>query len=94
MHQSWASLLVHGIKRVEGRSWPSPVTSRLWIHAASKVPDLDTVAAMEAFYREIHAVDGVTHIDFPQHYPVSRLLDQPASYPSSSSLLLLFLLSQ
>ncbi|XP_044391906.1 uncharacterized protein [Triticum aestivum] len=74
MHQPWASLLVHGIKRVEGRSWPSPVTGRLWIHAASKVPDPDTVAAMEAFYREIYAVDGVHHIDFPQHYPVSRLL--------------------
>ena len=26
MHQPWASLLVHGIKRVEGRSWPSPIT--------------------------------------------------------------------
>ncbi|KAE8779152.1 nuclear pore complex protein NUP98B [Hordeum vulgare] len=57
-HQPWASLLVHGIKRVEGRSWPSPVTGRLWIHAASKVPDPDTVAAMEDFYREIYAVDG------------------------------------
>uniref|UniRef100_A0ACD5TC36 Uncharacterized protein n=1 Tax=Avena sativa TaxID=4498 RepID=A0ACD5TC36_AVESA len=74
MHQPWASLLVHGIKRVEGRSWPSPITGRLWIHAASKVPDPGTVAAMEDFYREIHAVGGVTHIDFPQHYPVSRLL--------------------
>ncbi|KAM3280369.1 hypothetical protein ACQJBY_047265 [Aegilops geniculata] len=74
MHQPWASLLVHGIKRVEGRSWPSPVTGRLWIHAASKVPDPDTVAAMEDFYREIYAVDGVHRIDFPQHYPVSRLL--------------------
>ncbi|XP_044946134.1 putative uncharacterized protein DDB_G0290521 isoform X1 [Hordeum vulgare subsp. vulgare] len=74
MHQPWASLLVHGIKRVEGRSWPSPVTGRLWIHAASKVPDPDTVAAMEDFYREIYAVDGVHHIDFPRHYPVSRLL--------------------
>lgn len=26
MHQPWASLLVHGIKRVEGRSWPAPLT--------------------------------------------------------------------
>ncbi|KAG0473367.1 hypothetical protein HPP92_015224 [Vanilla planifolia] len=26
MHQPWASLLVYGIKRIEGRSWPSPVT--------------------------------------------------------------------
>ncbi|CAN6321870.1 unnamed protein product [Urochloa humidicola] len=74
MHQPWASLLVHGIKRVEGRSWPSPITGRLWIHAASKVPDPDTIKAMEDFYREIYAVDGITHINFPQHYPVSRLL--------------------
>ncbi|XP_040250947.2 uncharacterized protein [Aegilops tauschii subsp. strangulata] len=74
MHQPWASLLVHGTKRVEGRSWPSPVTGRLWIHAASKVPDPDTVAAMEDFYWEIYAVGGVHHIDFPQHYPVSCLL--------------------
>ncbi|KAE8815710.1 hypothetical protein D1007_06760 [Hordeum vulgare] len=37
MHQPWASLLVHDIKRVEGRSWPSPVTCHLWIHVASKV---------------------------------------------------------
>ncbi|XP_037409155.1 uncharacterized protein LOC119271419 [Triticum dicoccoides] len=45
-----------------------------WIHAASKVPDPDTVAAMEDFYREIYAIDGVHHIDFPEHYPVSCLL--------------------
>ncbi|AQK61413.1 Activating signal cointegrator 1 [Zea mays] len=74
MHQPWASLLVHGIKRVEGRSWPSPITGRLWIHAASKVPDPDTIKAMEDFYREIYAVDGITGIKFPDHYPVSRLL--------------------
>ncbi|XP_062213890.1 uncharacterized protein LOC133914943 isoform X2 [Phragmites australis] len=74
MHQPWASLLVHGIKRVEGRSWPSPITGRLWIHAASKVPDPDTIKAMEDFYREIYAVNGITDIKFPDHYPVSRLL--------------------
>ncbi|XP_048527654.1 activating signal cointegrator 1-like [Triticum urartu] len=74
MHQPWASLLVHGTKRVEGRSWPLPVIGRLWIHAASKVPDPNTVAAMEDFYREIYAIDGVHHIDFPQNYPVSCLL--------------------
>ncbi|KAH9608590.1 hypothetical protein KSS87_000931 [Heliosperma pusillum] len=70
MHQPWASLLVHGIKRVEGRSWPSPIRGRLWIHAASKVPDAATIRAMEDFYREIYAVDGVTHLKFPEHYPV------------------------
>ncbi|XP_052184664.1 uncharacterized protein LOC127796530 [Diospyros lotus] len=74
MHQPWASLLVHGIKRIEGRSWPAPLRGRLWIHAASKVPDDATIKAMEDFYREIYAVDGITDLKFPEHYPVSRLL--------------------
>ncbi|KAF8388221.1 hypothetical protein HHK36_026887 [Tetracentron sinense] len=25
LHQPWASLLVYGIKRIEGRSWPAPI---------------------------------------------------------------------
>ncbi|KAI3700682.1 hypothetical protein L2E82_45319 [Cichorium intybus] len=74
MHQPWASLLVYGIKRIEGRSWPSPVTGRLWIHAAGKVPDPETIKAMEDFYKQLYALDGVTDLKFPQHYPVSRLL--------------------
>ncbi|XP_065864069.1 uncharacterized protein [Euphorbia lathyris] len=74
MHQPWASLLIYGIKRIEGRSWPAPIRGRLWIHAASKVPEEATIKAMEDFYREIYAVNGVTDIKFPEHYPVSRLL--------------------
>ncbi|KAG6423093.1 hypothetical protein SASPL_113477 [Salvia splendens] len=74
MHQPWASLLVYGIKRIEGRSWPSPIRGRLWIHAAGKVPEPETVKAMEEFYREIYKLNGVTDIKFPEHYPVSRLL--------------------
>ncbi|KAE8720934.1 hypothetical protein F3Y22_tig00017934pilonHSYRG00008 [Hibiscus syriacus] len=74
MHQPWASLLVYGIKRIEGRSWPAPIRGRLWIHAASKVPEESTIKAMEDFYREIYAVNGITDIKFPEHYPVSRLL--------------------
>ncbi|XP_030534822.1 uncharacterized protein LOC115743940 isoform X1 [Rhodamnia argentea] len=74
MHQPWASLLVYGIKRIEGRSWPAPIRGRLWIHAAGKVPDESTIKAMEEFYREIYAVNGITEIKFPEHYPVSRLL--------------------
>lgn len=74
MHQPWASLLVHGIKRIEGRSWPASIRGRLWIHAAGKVPENSTIQAMEEFYREIYAVDGITDVSFPEHYPVSRLL--------------------
>ncbi|KAK6145945.1 hypothetical protein DH2020_019814 [Rehmannia glutinosa] len=74
MHQPWASLLVYGIKRIEGRSWPAPIRGRLWIHAAGKVPEPETIKAMEDFYREIYAMNGVTDLKFPEHYPVSRLL--------------------
>ncbi|KAH9625496.1 hypothetical protein KSS87_018355 [Heliosperma pusillum] len=73
MHQPWASLLIHGIKRVEGRSWPSPIRGRLWIHAASKVPEPETIKAMEEFYKEIYAVNGISDLKFPENYPVSRL---------------------
>ncbi|CAA0814214.1 RNA-binding ASCH domain protein [Striga hermonthica] len=74
MHQPWASLLVYGIKRIEGRSWPAPIRGRLWIHAAGKIPEPETIKAMEDFYREIYAMDGVTDLKFPEHYPVSRLI--------------------
>ena len=47
---------------------------RLWIHAASKVPDEATVKAMEEFYREIYAVDGIYDLKFPENYPFSWLL--------------------
>lgn len=53
---------------------------RLWIHAASKVPDADTIKAMEDFYREIYAVNGITDIKFPEHYPTSRLLGTYLSF--------------
>ena len=35
MHQPWASLLVYGIKRAEGRGWTTDFRGRLWIHAGS-----------------------------------------------------------
>lgn len=38
MHQPWASLLVYGIKRIEGRGWPTEHRGRLWIAATAKQP--------------------------------------------------------
>jgi hypothetical protein len=35
LHQPWASLLVAGIKTVEGRSWYTPHRGRLWIAGLS-----------------------------------------------------------
>ena len=35
MHQPWASLMVHGFKRFEGRAWTTKYRGPLWVHATS-----------------------------------------------------------
>ncbi|XP_030622009.1 activating signal cointegrator 1 [Chanos chanos] len=70
MHQPWASLLVKGIKRVEGRSWYTSHRGRLWIAAAAKRPTPQEVAQVEAMYRQIYKKD----IQFPREYPTGCLL--------------------
>jgi ASCH domain len=35
MHQPWASLLVHGFKRFEGREWTHKYRGPIWIHATA-----------------------------------------------------------
>jgi len=69
MHQPLASLLVMGIKIHEGRTWYSQHRGRLWIHAGSKEPSPEDIAAYEQFYRGRRP--GVT---FPAKYPTSCLL--------------------
>jgi len=71
MHQPWASLLIRGIKMHEGRSWYISHRGRLWIHAAAKEPDQQTISQMEEFYK---LRDPNNEIDFPTEYPTSVLL--------------------
>uniref|UniRef100_U5EU27 Putative regulation of transcription n=1 Tax=Corethrella appendiculata TaxID=1370023 RepID=U5EU27_9DIPT len=71
MHQPWASLLIAGIKRHEGRTWYSSHRGRLWIAATAKPVDMDLVKQMENFYR-IHYNDE--NIIFPSQYPSACLL--------------------
>ncbi|XP_072258314.1 activating signal cointegrator 1 [Pyxicephalus adspersus] len=70
MHQPWASLLVAGIKRVEGRTWYSAHRGRLWIAAAAKRPSPQEISELEASYRVLLN----KAIDFPKDYPTSCLL--------------------
>lgn len=51
MHQPWASLLVAGIKKHEGRSWYASHRGRLWIAATAKPVERDEIEMMEKFYR-------------------------------------------
>lgn len=71
MHQPWASLLVAGIKKHEGRTWYSSHRGRLWIAAAAKVPTELEISQLEQQYTVLLKDDC---IDFPEHYPASCLL--------------------
>lgn len=74
MHQPWASLLVNGFKRAEGRSWKSDHRGRLWIHAASKPPEDHDIELLEQTYRSIYEAQGV---------PMPPLPSQGSGYPTS-----------
>ncbi|KAM8973281.1 activating signal cointegrator 1 [Pelodytes ibericus] len=70
MHQPWASLLVAGIKRVEGRTWYSAHRGRLWIAAAAKRPSPQEISEIETSYRVLLHKD----VAFPKDYPTGCLL--------------------
>uniref|UniRef100_A0A3Q2QRI9 Activating signal cointegrator 1 n=1 Tax=Fundulus heteroclitus TaxID=8078 RepID=A0A3Q2QRI9_FUNHE len=70
MHQPWASLLIRGIKRVEGRTWYTSHRGRLWIAAAAKKPTPQEIAEVEQMYRHIYKKEP----KFPKDYPTGCLL--------------------
>lgn len=69
MHQPWATLLVKGIKKTEGRSWYTSHRGRLWIASTSKQPSSETIKALETHYQETTGVSA-----FPTSYPTASLL--------------------
>ncbi|KAJ3593939.1 hypothetical protein NHX12_006272 [Muraenolepis orangiensis] len=70
MHQPWASLLVKGIKRKEGRTWYTSHRGRLWIAAAAKKPTPQETAEVESMYRQLYRNEP----RFPKDYPTGCLL--------------------
>uniref|UniRef100_A0A672QY18 Activating signal cointegrator 1-like n=1 Tax=Sinocyclocheilus grahami TaxID=75366 RepID=A0A672QY18_SINGR len=70
MHQPCASLLVKGIKRVEGRMWYTSHRGRLWIAAAANRPAPQEIAEVEAMHRHIYKEEP----KFPTEYPTGCLL--------------------
>ncbi|NXO29102.1 TRIP4 protein, partial [Cisticola juncidis] len=70
LHQPWASLLVRGIKRVEGRTWYTSHRGRLWIAATAKRPSPQEISELEATYRMLLQKD----VEFPSDYPSGCLL--------------------
>lgn len=72
MHQPWASLLVYGLKRFEGRGWNTKYRGRLWIASTSQEVDEDEVREMEGYYQALYGES--TKLPFPKTYPKSALL--------------------
>lgn len=70
LHQPWASLLVRGVKRVEGRTWYTSHRGRLWIAATAKRPSPQEISELEATYRMLLGKD----VEFPSDYPSGCLL--------------------
>uniref|UniRef100_A0A4X2L970 Activating signal cointegrator 1 n=1 Tax=Vombatus ursinus TaxID=29139 RepID=A0A4X2L970_VOMUR len=70
MHQPWASLLVRGIKRVEGRTWYTSHRGRLWIAATAKSPSSQEISELQDTYRLLLGKD----LEFPRDYPSGCLL--------------------
>ncbi|CAK0878365.1 unnamed protein product [Prorocentrum cordatum] len=77
MNQPWASLLIHGFSRTEGRGWKTEHRGRLWIHAAGKAPDKFEVDTLEQTYSSLYESKGV---------PVPALPSQAGGYPTSAVL--------
>ncbi len=75
--QPWASLLVHGLKQIETRSWGTPCRGLLLIHAA-KVwnPHLDVICRSEPFRSALESV-GVAFPDPSGRKPDRRFRNPP-----------------
>lgn len=54
MHQPWASLLIAGFKRFEGREWTHKYRGPLWIHATAQKPQPEEVEQLEAYYTKFY----------------------------------------
>lgn len=70
MHQPWASLLIHGFKRFEGREWDTDYRGRLWIHATSQKPERSLIESIEYECQKLY---GKELPKFPS-YQTSTLL--------------------
>ena len=74
MHQPYASLLVEGIKKVEGRSWMSHKfrRGRLWISSSRHTPSKQEILQLEQHYRL--TLEKGEEAVFPKEYPPQVLL--------------------
>jgi DNA-directed RNA polymerase subunit RPC12/RpoP len=74
MHQPWASLVILGFKRFEGREWQTDFRGPLWIHAGGKKVTAEEIEVVENKYRELFRRTGRKAPEFPSVYPTGVLI--------------------
>lgn len=52
--QPWASLIVNGVKRFEGRKWATNYRGPLWIHAGNHPYSKQDLVLTRKFYHKIY----------------------------------------
>lgn len=65
--QPWASLIVHGIKDIENRTWPCPkkyLGQRVLIHASGKPLNYDFFFCIISRYRKFEGNNVIEYIKF------------------------------
>lgn len=72
IHQPWASLIAHELKRIETRSWRTNYRGKLAIHASLTMPDMNSVKSInEALKRKC----GATDLPYGKILAVADLID-------------------
>jgi hypothetical protein len=74
LHQPWATMIMTGFKRLEGRDWFQDYSGPLWIHAASKEPDSKDCENVKQYYAELYEKFGLPTPAVPTSFPTSCLL--------------------
>ena len=74
MHQPWASLLVSGFKRFEGREWTHKYRGPLWIHATTKKPTQEEIDSLEETYKQFYKLAGEDLPEFPERYQTGAVV--------------------
>lgn len=72
MWQPWASLVISGIMRFEGRTWNTSYRGPLWIQAGARPTDSDDVKKCEKLYSEIYKDYNLP--SFPKTFPEKMII--------------------
>lgn len=73
--QPWASLIAHGIKDIENRTWNTKFRGRIYIHASGKLINIPPIHLLTIEQQKMVLSEYEKGI-FPWHNPVSAIIGE------------------